>query len=73
MNIKDQYEELQGSFDTMEATRLPFQQSQLDSPLVDNVNNVPKWCYTTLKWLYPPRQPNQEGTWHFSEILQVTR
>ena len=45
----------------------------LDLPLVDYVNGVPKWCYTTYKWLYPPWQPKQEGTWYISEILQGIR
>ena len=41
-NIRAQYEELQGSLDTLEATRLSFQQSWSNSPLVDYVNGVPK-------------------------------
>ena len=42
-----------------------FQQSWSDSPFVDYVDGMPKWCYTTPKWLLTPWQPNHEGTWYF--------
>ena len=70
-NIRAQYEELEGSLDMVEVASLSFRQSWSDSPLVDYVDGVPKWCYTTPKWLFPPWQPNQEGTWYFSEILRT--
>ena len=71
-NIGAQYEELEGTSDTMEDASLFFQQSWSDSPkLVDYVDGMPKWCYTTPKWLFPTWQPNQKGTWYFSEILHI--
>ena len=70
MNIRAQYEEQEGSSDTVEVARLSFQQSWSNLPL-DYVDGVPKWCYAMPKWLFPPWHPNHEGTWYFSEILQV--
>ena len=61
--IRAQYEELEGSSNTVEIARLSFQNSWSDSPLVDYVDGVPEWCYTTPNWLFPPQEPNHEGTW----------
>ena len=57
-NIRAQYEELEGSSDTVEGARIFFQQLRLDSPLVEYVNNMLRWCYTMHKWLYPPWRPD---------------
>ena len=65
-NIWAQYEELEGTSHMVEVARLSFQQSWSNSPLVDYIDGVPKWCYTMPKRLFPPWQSNQEGTCYFS-------
>ena len=38
----------------------------MNNPFGDYVDGMPKW-------LFPPWQPNQEGTWYVFEILHIAR